>query len=69
MDEASQLRPEDALGAVARGSQVIIVGDPKQLPPTSFFDMLFVQDDGTDEEADSLAIEESESILDRACEV
>jgi hypothetical protein len=32
MDEASQLRPEEALGAVARGKQVIVVGDPKQLP-------------------------------------
>jgi superfamily I DNA and/or RNA helicase/very-short-patch-repair endonuclease len=37
MDEASQLRPEDAIGAVARGSQLVVVGDPKQLPPTSFF--------------------------------
>lgn len=37
MDEASQLRPEDALGAIARGSQVVVVGDPMQLPPTSFF--------------------------------
>ena len=35
MDEASQLRPEGALGAVARGSQLVVVGDPKQLPPTS----------------------------------
>jgi hypothetical protein len=38
MDEASQLRPEDAMGAVARSGQLLIVGDPKQLPPTSFFD-------------------------------
>lgn len=37
MDEASQLRPEDALGAIIRGSQVVVVGDPMQLPPTSFF--------------------------------
>jgi len=37
MDEASQLRPEDALGAVVRGTQLVVVGDPKQLPPTSFF--------------------------------
>ena len=29
MDEASQLRPEDALGAVMRAKQVVIVGDPK----------------------------------------
>ena len=37
MDEASQILPEDALGAIARGSRLIVVGDPKQLPPTSFF--------------------------------
>ncbi|MDO5520010.1 MAG: DUF4011 domain-containing protein [bacterium] len=36
-DEASQVRPEDAIGAILRGSQVIIAGDIKQLPPTSFF--------------------------------
>lgn len=50
MDEASQLRPEDALGAIARGSQLVVVGDPKQLPPTSFFDRLV--DSGDDEDAD-----------------
>jgi very-short-patch-repair endonuclease len=38
MDEASQLRPEDAFGAVARGGQLVVVGDTKQLPPSSFFD-------------------------------
>ena len=69
MDEASQLKPEDAIGAIARGSQVVIVGDPKQLPPTSFFETMFVEPNGSEEEDDSLAIEESESILDRACEV
>jgi len=31
MDEASQLKPEDAIGALARGGQIVIVGDPKQL--------------------------------------
>ena len=38
MDEASQMRPEDAIGAIARGGSVVVVGDSKQLPPTSFFD-------------------------------
>lgn len=37
-DEASQVRTEDAIGAISRGKQVIIAGDSKQLPPTSFFD-------------------------------
>ena len=36
-DEASQLPPEDAVGAVARGRGLVVVGDPKQLPPTNFF--------------------------------
>lgn len=59
MDEASQIKPQDALGAVARGGQLVVVGDPKQLPPTSFFDRIV---DG--DEDDPTGIEESESILD-----
>ena len=64
IDEASQMRPEDSLGAVARGKQIVVVGDPKQLPPTSFFNRM---DDGDDAEEDE--VEEtvhSESILDLA---
>ena len=62
MDEASQIRPEDALGSVARGKSLVVVGDPKQLPPTSFFDK------ATDDEfkEDAVALEEAESILDSA---
>lgn len=58
MDEASQIKPQDALGAIARGSQLVVVGDPKQLPPTSFFDRVIYDDE------DLTAIEESKSILD-----
>ena len=36
-DEASQIPVWDAVGAMARGTQAVVVGDPKQLPPTSFF--------------------------------
>lgn len=36
-DEASQIPPWDAIGALSRGKQAVIVGDTKQLPPTSFF--------------------------------
>jgi very-short-patch-repair endonuclease len=36
-DEASQLPAEEAIGAIARGRQLVVVGDPKQLPPTNFF--------------------------------
>lgn len=49
MDEASQLKPEEAIGAVARGNQMVIVGDPKQLPPTTFFDRLGLSDEDEDE--------------------
>lgn len=37
MDEASQIQPVDALGAIARCKQVVVVGDERQLPPTKFF--------------------------------
>lgn len=36
-DEASQLPTSEAVGTIARGENVVVVGDPKQLPPTSFF--------------------------------
>ncbi len=49
IDEASQVRPEDALGAIARARQIVVVGDQKQLPPTSFFDRLLA-DEGDDED-------------------
>ncbi len=39
-DEASQVRPVDAYGALLRGGQVVVVGDSKQLPPSSFFDKM-----------------------------
>ncbi|MDQ2823128.1 MAG: DUF3320 domain-containing protein, partial [Pseudomonadota bacterium] len=45
IDEASQVRPEDALGAIARASQIVVVGDQKQLPPSSFFDRVVSDDD------------------------
>jgi very-short-patch-repair endonuclease len=62
IDEASQMRPEDALAALARGKQLVVVGDPMQLPPTTFFDS--VQDDTpADDDGDELAVD-TESILD-----
>jgi len=60
MDEASQLRPEDAIGAISRGTRSIVVGDPKQLPPTSFFDAV----SKTDEESEETILDDTESILD-----
>ncbi len=49
-DEASQIKPEDAFGAIIRAKQVIVVGDSKQLPPTIFFDKLTQVDDSADED-------------------
>jgi very-short-patch-repair endonuclease len=57
-DEASQIPVWDAIGAMARGKQVVMVGDPKQLPPTSFFDRAESTAEDEDVEADL------ESILD-----
>lgn len=64
MDEASQLRPEEALGAIARGSQLVVVGDPKQLPPTNFFDRMLDAGEDEDEDEAPAAITGMESILD-----
>jgi transcription elongation GreA/GreB family factor len=61
MDEASQLRPEEILGAIARGTQIIVVGDTNQLPPTNFFDRFMTEDSDEDEVG---AVEGAESILD-----
>lgn len=66
MDEASQLKPEDALGAIARGAQMVIVGDPKQLPPSTFFERRLEGDEDEAVEDETLSVEEHESILDVA---
>ncbi len=65
IDEASQIRPEDALGCIARARQVVVVGDQQQLPPTSFFDRM-VDDDDNDEDDDegaAASASDMESIL------
>ncbi len=64
-DEASQVRPADALGAIVRGKQVVVVGDSKQLPPTNFFDTLVSQEPDADEE--EAATSDIESILGFFC--
>src|SRR6516164_8699365 len=64
-DEASQVKPVDALGAIARGKQTVVVGDSKQLPPTSFFDSLVDSEDPEDQ--DEVATSDIESILGLFC--
>jgi hypothetical protein len=65
-DEASQIKPEDALGSVVRARQMIVVGDSKQMPPTSFFDRLTGNDEADEEEeasAETRGLAQQESIL------
>jgi very-short-patch-repair endonuclease len=57
-DEASQMTTWDSVGAIARGKNVIVVGDPKQMPPTNFF--------GGTVDVDNPDEEDLESILDQA---
>lgn len=61
IDEASQMTPEDAVGALSRCRQTMIVGDTNQLPPSNFFRKL-VEDEDADEDETVL----SESILEMA---
>ncbi len=70
-DEASQVRPADAFGAILRGRQLVVAGDDKQLPPSSFFEKLTQtegspSEDDEDDEDDALYVSNSgdfESIL------
>ena len=69
-DEASQIFPQDAIGAIFRAKQVVIAGDTKQLPPTNFFaantsNSSEVYDDGEgyDEEVYDSILEETANIL------
>ena len=56
-DEASQMPTSEAIGAIARGKSLIVVGDSKQMPPTAFF-----QSKGTDDLDSDL--DDQQSILD-----
>ena len=64
-DEASQIPVWDAVGAIARGRQLICVGDPKQLPPTNFFNRV----DDDEELAGDEDIRDLESILDECLSI
>ena len=62
-DEASQVRPVDALGAIIRAKQTVVVGDSQQLPPTKFFDRMVE----SEVEEGSQPISDLESILGVFC--
>lgn len=49
-DEASQMPTSEAVGAIARGHNVIVVGDPKQMPPTNFFSTNTFDEDNAEKE-------------------
>lgn len=66
VDEASQVQPVDALGAIARANQIIVVGDSRQLPPTRFFTKMLGEDTSEDAEQD-LQAGDMESILGLCC--
>ena len=59
-DEAAQIPVWDAIGAIARGKQLVVVGDPKQMPPTSFFQ----KGESEEDDDEGAAQEDMESILD-----
>ncbi len=65
-DEASQVRPVDALTSMIRGRQLVVAGDEHQLPPTAFFDLAPTSDSSDTEsgEEESSEIGDYESLLD-----
>ncbi|WP_414814764.1 DUF3320 domain-containing protein [Rhizobium sp. IY2] len=66
MDEASQIQPVDALGAVARAKQVVVVGDERQLPPTKFFSKM-TSGTSDDDDDGGAQVSDIESILGLFC--
>ena len=60
-DEASQIRTPQAVPAILRAAQTVVAGDPKQLPPSSFFDAVDEEREADDAAAD---VEPLESLLD-----
>ena len=70
VDEASQVQPVDALGAIVRCKQIVVVGDSKQLPPTRFFARLTTESTGDEDmemEAQAAEAKDIESILGLCC--
>ena len=64
MDEASQIQPVDALGAIARCRQIVVVGDERQLPPTRFFAKMTSNVDEQEEDDDEgTQVVDVESVL------
>jgi very-short-patch-repair endonuclease len=62
MDEASQIQPVDAIGAIARCKQVVVVGDERQLPPTRFFAKM-TESSANDDDDEVSQVSDIESVL------
>ncbi|MCK5317962.1 MAG: hypothetical protein KAJ55_08610, partial [Anaerolineales bacterium] len=66
-DEASQIYTEDAVGAIYRGDRLVVAGDPKQLPPTPFFQ--YTIDEGFDWDEDAYEFDVFDSVLDECMSI
>ncbi len=66
IDEASQVRPEEALGVIARAKQLVVVGDRKQLPPSSFFSRVMADDAETTEDEEEELVDGGPSLAQAA---
>ena len=67
-DEASQLPTEECIAAIIRGNNIVVAGDSKQLPPTSFFKKTYAgtdEEEGEDYDFDEIKHEDMESLLDQ----
>lgn len=62
-DEASQMPTEEAIGSIVRGRQIVVVGDPNQLPPTNFFSIMGGQIEPILGDDGQPIFDDSESIL------
>lgn len=64
IDEASQIKPQDCISTIARSNQSIIVGDPKQMPPSTWMQASLESESyDTGDETDA---DDAQSILDLA---
>ena len=62
-DEASQIPTSEAIGPIARGNSLIVAGDPKQMPPSEYFQVTGSIEDESLDGKDTL-ISDAESLLD-----
>ncbi len=65
-DEASQILPQDAITSIVRGRKIVVAGDDRQLPPSTYFQRMLAGAEDDDEEDHSAGdLKDYESILAR----